>query len=144
VELFNKEEAEGFPSRSLKIEETQALIMQLIEKYPLTTIIIDAMDECDPDKRYKLLEVLEQILRGSSSLVKIFISSRNDQDLVFRLHCYPNLEIDSQRNSDDIARFVKDQTDRLVQDGKLLRHSTSQKEMKKFITIKVTEGAAGM
>ena len=144
MELFNKEEAEGFASGSLQIDESCALIMQLIEKYPLTTIIIDAIDECDPERRCELLEVLEQVLRDSSSLVKIFVSSRDDQDIVFRLHHYPNLEINSQRNSDDIARFVKDQTDRLVQNRKLLCYSTSQKEMKEVITIKVTEGAAGM
>ena len=118
--------------------------MQLIEQYPLTTIIIDAMDECNPEKRYELLEALEQVLQDSSSLVKIFISSRDDQDISFCLHHYPNLEINSQRNSDDIARFVKDQTERLVQKRKLLRYSTSQKEMKEVITSKVIEGAAGM
>jgi hypothetical protein len=144
VELFHKEEAEGFASGSLQMDESCALIMQLIEQYPLTTIIIDAMDECDPERRCELLEALEQVLRDSSSLVKIFVSSRDDQDIVFCLRHYPNLEINSQRNGDDIATFVKDQTERLVRDRKLLRYSTSQKEMKEVITIKVIEGAAGM
>jgi hypothetical protein len=126
------------------MDESCALIMQLIEQYPLTTIIIDAMDECDPERRYELLEALEQVLRDSSSLVKIFVSSRDDQDIMFCLRHYPNLEINSQRNGDDIATFVKDQTEQLVRDRKLLRYSTSQKEMKEVITIKVIEGAAGM
>ena len=118
--------------------------MQLIELYPQTTVIIDAMDECNPTTRLQLLKALENVLQASSSLVKVFVSSRDDQDIVLRLSNYPNLEINSQRNSDDIVRFVKDEVERLIQDGKLLRHSSSQAEMKKLVTDRVIEGATGM
>ena len=99
---------EGFISGSLQMDESLNLVLQLIAQYPITTIVIDAIDECDPRKRYKLLKALEKILQNSSSLVKVFVSSRNDQDIVLRLRHYPNLEIDSRRNVDDIARFVND------------------------------------
>jgi hypothetical protein len=144
VNLYREREAEGFASGSLQMDESLNLVLQLIAQYPLTTIMIDAMDECDPQKRHELLKALEQILQNSSSLVKIFVSSRNDQDIVLRLRHYPNLEIDSRRNGDDIARFINDQTQQLVQDRKLLRHSTSKVEMKKLIVDKVIEGADGM
>ncbi|KAG9386664.1 Arp Ankyrin repeat protein [Pyrenophora tritici-repentis] len=126
------------------MDETLNLVLQLIAQYPLTTIVIDAMDECDPQKRHELLKALEKILQNSSSLVKIFVSSRNDQDIVLRLRNYPNLEIDSRRNCDDIARFVNEQVEELVQDGRLLSYSDSETEMKKLIVGKVIEGAAGM
>ncbi|KAF2194673.1 hypothetical protein K469DRAFT_686660 [Zopfia rhizophila CBS 207.26] len=144
VDLFKKKEEEGFASGSLQRDESRTLILQLIAQYPLTTIVIDAMDECNPRKRHELLKTLEQILRDSSGLVKIFVSSRNDQDIAFRLQHYPNLEIDSQRNGDDIARFVKNQTEQLIQDGELLQYSTSQVDMKKLIIDRVIKGAAGM
>ncbi|KAF2194322.1 hypothetical protein K469DRAFT_783362 [Zopfia rhizophila CBS 207.26] len=144
VDLFKKEEAENFASGSLQVEESCELIMQLIEQYPLTKIIIDAMDECDPWKRRELLKALEQILRDSSNLVKVFISSRNDQDIVLRLQHYPSLEIDSRRNGDDIARFVKDQAEQLIQNKELLKYSTSLAEMKRLVVNRVIEGAAGM
>jgi hypothetical protein len=144
IELYRKKEAEGFASGSLRTEESYALIIQLIEQYPLTTIVIDALDECDPRKRRDLLKTLEQILRESSGLVKIFVSSRDDHDIVFRLQHYPNLEIKSDRNSDDIKVFVRDQTERLIEDGELLQYSDSQAEMKELIMSKVIEGATGM
>jgi c-di-GMP-related signal transduction protein len=144
VDLFEKEEASGFASGQLQIEESCQLIMQLIELYPQTTVIIDAMDECNPTTRLELLQALENVLQASSSLVKVFVSSRDDQDIVLRLSNYPNLEIDSQRNSDDIARFVKDEVERLIQAGKLLRHSSSQAEMKKLVINKLIGGATGM
>ncbi|RYP43836.1 hypothetical protein DL768_009643 [Monosporascus sp. mg162] len=144
VDLYKKKEAEGFASGSLRIEESCALIMNLAEHYPLTTIMIDALDECDPRKRLDLLKALEKILRESSGLVKIFVSSRDDQDIVFRLQRYPNLEIKSDRNSDDIAVFVKNEAGRLIGDGVLLQYSESQTEMKKLIVKKVIKGASGM
>ncbi|KAH7119554.1 hypothetical protein B0J11DRAFT_582082 [Dendryphion nanum] len=144
VDLYREKEEEGFASGSLEMDECLDLVLQLTAQYPLTTIVIDAMDECNPQKRHKLLEALEKILHESSSLVKIFVSSRNDQDIVLRLQHYPNLEIDSRRNSDDIARFVHDETERLIKDGKLLRYSTCQADMKVLIVEKVVQGAAGM
>ncbi|CAI6331083.1 unnamed protein product [Periconia digitata] len=144
VDLFSKSEDEQFASGSLQMEESFDLVLQLIEQYPVVTIVIDAMDECNPDKRHELLKALEQILQRSSTLVKIFVSSRNDQDLVLRLQHYPNLEIDSRRNSDDIARFVEANVEQLIQDGNLLQYSDSRVDMKKLIVDKVIEGADGM
>jgi hypothetical protein len=144
LDLYKKKEAEGFGFGSLQIEESCALIMRLIEQYPLTTIVIDALDECNPEKRRDLLKALEKILRESSTLVKIFVSSRDDHDIVLRLQYYPNLEIKSDMNSDDIAVFVKDQTERLVEERELLQYSDSQTEMKELIIKKVIDGSGGM
>ena len=144
LDLYKQKETEGFVSGSLRIEESRALIIQLIEQYLLTTIVIDALDECNPRKRCDLLKELGKILRESSGLVKMFVSSRDDYDIVFRLQRYPNLEIKSNRNSDDIAVFVKDQTEQLIEDGELLQYSGSQTEMKELIVKKVIEGASGM
>lgn len=110
----------------------------------MTTIIIDALDECDPSKRPDLLEAFEQILHESSNLVKIFVSSRDDQDIFFQLQTYPSMEISSDRNLDDITRFVKIETNRLVQKQKLLRYSKAKKEMEELIVKTVIAGAAGM
>lgn len=144
VNLFKEKEEEGFASGPLQMDESLNLVLQLIAQYPLATIVIDAIDECNPQKRHELLKALEQILRNSSSLVKIFVSSRDDQDIVLRLQQYPNLEIDSQRNGDDIARFVKDQTQQLVEEGKLLQYSSSVADMKQLVVDEVIKGATGM
>ncbi|KAF2796410.1 hypothetical protein K505DRAFT_415804, partial [Melanomma pulvis-pyrius CBS 109.77] len=144
INLYSKEEAEGFASGHLQVEESCGLIMQLIGLYPQTTVIIDAMDECDPTTRLDLLRALERILQQSPSLVKVFVSSRDDQDIALELSGYPNLVINSQRNSDDIAQFVKAEVERLIQAKKLLRYSANQTEMKNMIIDKVIEGATGM
>ena len=144
VAKYQKKEDQGFASGPLDIDESCALIIQLAEHYPMITLIIDALDECDPGKRAELLDVLEKILRESSGLIKIFISSRDDQDIVFTLKDYPNLEIASDRNKDDVARFVRAEVQKLVKKGKLLRYSCAKEKLTELIVEKVIEGAAGM
>jgi len=120
LNLYKQKETKGFASGSLRIEESRVLIIQLIKQYPLTTIVIDALNECNLKKRRDLFKELEKILQESSRLVKIFISSRDNYNIVLRLQRYLNLEIKSNRNSDDITVFIKDQTERLIKDKELL------------------------
>ena len=124
--------------------ESCALIAQLVECYPLTTIVIDALDECDPGKRADLLETLEAILQKSSGLVKIFVSSCDDQDIVCHLQEYPNLKLMSDRNTDDIVSFVRAETQDLIKRRKLLRSSINKEDLKEEIIDQVTKGASGM
>jgi hypothetical protein len=144
VSIYEKKEAEGFASGPLRIEESRDLIIQLAELYPLTIIVIDALDECNPEKRSDLLDALDMILRECSNLIKVFISSRDDQDIVFCLKQYPNLEISSERNSEDIASFVKTTAKDLIRKRKLLKYSQSKQDMEDLIVQRVIEGASGM
>jgi hypothetical protein len=144
VATYLKKEAEGFASGTLRINESCALILQLIDFYPMTTIVIDALDECDPEKRADLLEMLETVLRESSHLVKIFVSSRDDQDIVCHLKDYPNLEMASDRNKDDIVSFVTAETRKLITKRKLLRFSSNKDELEKVIVDQVINGTSGM
>tara|TARA_R110002060_G_scaffold73361_3_gene82262 strand:+ start:480 stop:1088 length:609 start_codon:yes stop_codon:yes gene_type:complete len=144
VAAYKKREIEGFASGSLSMSESSALIIQLAEQFPIIIIVVDALDECDPEKRTDLLEALESILRESASLVKIFISSRDDQDIVWHLRSYPNLELSSDKNKDDIILFVQKETDSLIERGKLLRWSTDKESLRTKIKEKVTKDADGM
>lgn len=144
VDMYKSEESQGFASGQPDMTEICDLITELIEIYPQTTIIIDAMDECDPETRWELLEYLETILKNASRLVKIFVSSRKDQDIVLQLKSYPNLEINSVMNCNDISRFVKNETEQLIQRRKLLYRSDSRDELKELIISKTTASAHGM
>jgi hypothetical protein len=144
IATYRKREEDGFASGSLRIGESCELIIRLGQHYPLITIIIDALDECDPESRADLLSTLEKILRHSSTLVKIFLSSRDDQDIVCRLKDYPSLDISSDKNMADIASFVRAETQRLMLERKLLRSSSNKEELQESIIYQVTKGASGM
>ena len=144
IEKYEKK-GQGFISRGLRIEECCELITELIEYYPMTTIVIDALDECDPEKRDMLLDAMESLLHNSSlGLLKVFLSSRDDQDIVCTLREYPNLDLVSSRNSPDIEAFVREETNKLVKKRRLLRNSDAKEALKVLIIEEVSKGADGM
>lgn len=139
-----KSHGEGFRSNGLDADDSLDLIIRLTEDYNMTTIVVDALDECDPLLRQDLLDAFERILKDSAGLVKIFVSSRNDQDIVYTLRDYPNLNISSDKNTADIEAYVKIETQKLVRKGQLLRNSRKKEEMTALIIDQITGSADGM
>ena len=132
---------------NLSTSESCALITKLIEEYSLTTIVIDALDERDPETRWELLEALDCILCHSVSLVKIFVSSRDDSDLKRGLENYPSLFLTPDRNSNDIQTFVNRETDKLVAKRRLLtdiKAESTKEELKQLVKSSVVKGADSM
>jgi hypothetical protein len=128
----------------LCIEESYTFIIQLVEYYQLIIIIIDTLDKYNPETCADLIEILEKVLKESTCLVKIFISSCNNQDIVCHLQAYPSLEITSYKNKDDIAAFVRAETNNLVQRRKLLKYSSSKEQLQKLIIEQVIQGTDSM
>ena len=135
---------EGFKSNGLDLDDSRDLIVKLTENYSMTIIVVDALDECDPTMRQSLLDAFEHILKESEGLVKIFVSSRDDQDIVYTLGGYPNLDISSDKNGADIEVYVKIETQKLVKRGNLLRNSRAKENMTALIIDRVSSGADGM
>lgn len=139
-----EQQGKGFKSKGPDLGDCLDLIIVLVKKYDITTIIVDALDECDFETRQSLLDAFEDILRESAGLVKIFLSSRDDFDIVCTLREYPNLDISSDKNSADIHTFVRQETKTLVRKRQILRHSTARNEMQALIIDQVSSGADGM
>lgn len=144
IAAYDVHEGEGFSAESLRSREIRELIVQLTSHYPTATIILDALDECDLKARRELLADIEFILQRSSCPLKIFVSSRNDQDIVYKLQGYPNLEMSSSRNFGDIKKFVESETGRLIACGAMLRFSPIKQELHQTIIEDVVSGAKGM
>ena len=143
IEKYRRQ-GEGFKSKGLDLEDSRDLIIRLVEDYEITIIVVDALDECDPNLRQDLLDAFEHILKESAGLVKIFVSSRNDQDIVYKLRDYPNVDISSDRNTADIEAYVEIETQKLVNSGRLLRNSGAKEQMTASIIEHVSSGADGM
>lgn len=126
----------------LDIVETTAQIVEIASKMPVT-ILIDALDECRSDQRHKLLGALDVLLEKSSHLVKVFVSSRDDIDIVLRLQKHPNIYINIHDNKHDIDRFIRAEVQRAQSDGRLLKGLVSS-ELKTFITRNLAMKARGM
>jgi hypothetical protein len=88
------------------MEDCKELLLGLVNIYPHTTLIIDALDECEKRKPLELIETLDYILATASNPIKIFISSRPYGDIKERLKDRANIDIDATKNQDDVSRFV--------------------------------------
>ncbi|KAG4410527.1 hypothetical protein IFR04_016339, partial [Cadophora malorum] len=79
------------------------------------------MDErMRPARRQDLLDAFQKLITFSDNIVKIFVSSRNDHDLVHRLSQTPNLYIWASDNSGDIESFVTSRVKEAIDKGRIL------------------------
>lgn len=85
------------------------ILAELFQIYPQTTLVVDALDECDQETRLGFIDLLDKLIAESSNPVKILISSRRDTDIERRFEDILNVMISAADNHDDIAMFVRHQ-----------------------------------
>ncbi|RFU27471.1 hypothetical protein B7463_g8880, partial [Scytalidium lignicola] len=142
LKKYHELQEEGFDPRELTLFEAKALILELLE-HNRATIIIDAVDECIPERRYQLLSTIEELMKKSSCPVKIVLSSRNYEDISTLLTKLTNLKIDASNNKSDIERFVRSEVTRSIQESRLLGGRVSAQLQDKLIRTLI-DGAQGM
>ncbi|KAE8444754.1 hypothetical protein EG329_014314 [Mollisiaceae sp. DMI_Dod_QoI] len=91
------------------ITDCKKLLLDFINTYPRTTLVLDALDECEGRNGLDLIEVFNELLAKASNPLKIFISSRPDPDIKENLDDRINIEINAKDNHDDITTFVNSQ-----------------------------------
>jgi hypothetical protein len=107
VELYKSKHQRGLAEACLHEAEAKQLLHQFVDSYPQTTIVLDALDECDMKTRTSFIILLQDVARSGAKPIKIFVSSRLDQDIKQRLKREPNLAIRAVDYQDDIVRFVE-------------------------------------
>jgi hypothetical protein len=97
---------EGFEDHAWTKDECVDVLLALISNYPAVTLVLDALDEVNQEDRGDLMEAFSRILNESTSLVKLFMSSRDSYDIVMQLRGLPNVHINADDNAGDISVFV--------------------------------------
>ncbi|KAI0966492.1 hypothetical protein F4678DRAFT_449592 [Xylaria arbuscula] len=92
----------------LSFKTCKEQLLESINLYSQTTLVLDALDECEPNLRGQILEVIEDLISRSENGLKIFISSRPDRDIKDRFLKTPNIEIQATDNEEDIQKFVRE------------------------------------
>jgi hypothetical protein len=105
--------------------------------------VLDALDECNPETRHYLLESLDDIIQKSTGLVKIFVSSRDDKDVMLALNKSPNVYIKSSDNAEDIKTFIECEVGLAIRKGRLLNGSIST-ELRQHVVNTLKGGSQGM
>ncbi|KAL7266669.1 hypothetical protein RUND412_010779 [Rhizina undulata] len=142
ISLYEEQKNDGVKSRRLWLDQSTELILQLSREFEQTIIIIDALDECPKKSRYELLVALEK-LRTSTEGVKIFVTSRDDDDIRIQLKKESEVYIQPSDNSRDIELFVVTEVDKYISSKRLLRGKVGS-QLRKSIIDTLTKGANGM
>ena len=138
-----KETAEnnGAQIAPLDIEETVEHILA-ITKEDSVIIILDALDEVD-EERSDLFDALERIVQASDNVVKLFVSSRRDGDIVERFDQCAQVKIGDHMTKDDMERFIQHKVTEAITTRKMLRGRVSP-SLRDDIIKTLTERANGM
>ncbi|KAL2848401.1 ankyrin repeat-containing domain protein [Aspergillus pseudoustus] len=123
---------------NFRLQRCKEQILASLNIYTKSTLVIDALDECDPDTRDELVEALNSFIQDAEKPVKIFISSRPDPGIAIELQRSPNIGIQAGDNQDDIRKYLDVELDKLAKKVAVL------KRMKEEIISKLLERAQGM
>ncbi|KAK2784701.1 hypothetical protein FQN52_008929 [Onygenales sp. PD_12] len=106
--IYQKKQATGFASAKLSFEESEHLLLELVQGYSRTVLILDALDECEENTRRALLKWFDRIIINQAQHLKILISSRRDGDIRHQLGKETNIGIEATDNENDISKFVSE------------------------------------
>lgn len=113
------------------------MIEKLIrDEYSSVTIVIDALDECT--KRGDLFHFLGDLLKCQGTVVKIFVSSRNEPDIFEVFGDSENLYIEASHNAEDIKNLVEHEVDTRLLGGE------AEDDLKELVKKTLCEKAHGV
>ena len=139
--------SERYQARSergaLRINELQQWLCFLLAGGIKATILIDAVDEIFPDRRYQFLEVLQSLMKGDNIMVKIWISSREETDIGL---AFPQMEevVIYRQHQGEIRTYVEREITKLVQKKTLLHGEAVDDDFKRQIVDRISEKSEGM
>ncbi|KAL9633768.1 MAG: hypothetical protein Q9204_003260 [Flavoplaca sp. TL-2023a] len=128
LNVYERRETEaklsGFDVSKLNLHDCIKLILT-ITGTDLAIIVLDAIDEVQVKGRYELITALQQTIRDSSSVVKILVTSRNDNQVLGLLNHDPTLRIGADHQRADVQTFVHDQVTLAIKSNRLLGGNVS-------------------
>lgn len=105
LDLWKKQELHGDST----FKQWAECLLALVDTYSRTTIILDALDECEASERAGLINLLVTLTtRDSNAKVRLFVSTRPDEIMFQNLAGkYPIIDMHEKDTRKDIATFVQ-------------------------------------
>jgi hypothetical protein len=133
---------DGFDMPKLQVHECVRLILDTTGANP-ATIVVDAVDEIQASCRHELLSALTQITKESASVVKVFVTSRDDSNVYALLPNALTVRIQSQNSRKDMELFVRHEVSLAIQHRRMLNGSVSD-GLREDLTQRLIAGAGEM
>jgi hypothetical protein len=124
-------------------ETVSNLLVSKLAHFSTNYILIDALDECEPKERNRILQVLSTVVNTSSSTIKILISSREslENEIFATLSQVTSIQMDAPEAASDLELFTSQSLTERMNMGQLAIGSVVTLE---GICDALTNGAQGM
>ncbi|KAL5315085.1 hypothetical protein ACEPPN_017736 [Leptodophora sp. 'Broadleaf-Isolate-01'] len=111
---------------------------ECLRQFPSQVIVVfDGLDECEPGSREEVFEFVARLVNNQSTLVKIFVTSRREEDIKDAFDGCPVVEIDSKLVNDDIRVFLQGDIERRIGNKSLkLRNQDLKKTILDVLSFK--------
>ncbi|EHK17750.1 ankyrin repeat protein, partial [Trichoderma virens Gv29-8] len=93
--------------RSLSFNECRTALSELLNSYPQTTLVLDALDECEVETRKVLMLDLNSLVTAAERPVKVYIASRMEVDIIRNLRHGSDISIDPSYGKGDIEKYIE-------------------------------------
>ncbi len=128
---------DGFEMTRLKAAECVKLILETTATNP-ATIILDAVDEIQPHSRHVLLSAFVQIAQDSLSVVKTFVTSRDDSNVQALLPDAVAVRIQKDHIQKDMNEFVHREVSIAIQDRRMLNGAVSDRLKHELMSVLIS------
>lgn len=139
ADLYKQAKEHSIRSPSLK--HSTELMVRLAKIRGVTHIVIDALDETNSLSRRDLLNSLKECMKSTEGIVRLYVSTRNDEDIKVDFAGHPRVMIEPALNSTDITLFIDTEIKTL---GKTILYGKADDDLMKLIRQALIEGANGM
>jgi AAA ATPase domain len=133
---------DGFEILKLQVVDCVRLILDTTAANP-ATIVLDAVDEIQPSSRHILLSALIRIVHESLSVVKIFVTSRDDSNIHALLYDSVAVRIQNEDVRKDMDEFVHRELSCAIQNRRMLNGNVPD-GLKQSLVSALVAGAGEM
>ncbi|KAM0426280.1 hypothetical protein ACHAPT_008320 [Fusarium lateritium] len=110
---YNLAENRKRVQQDIELQDCKSALVEMINSYPRTTLVLDALDECDSNTRQQLATFLKDLVKESTHLLKVFVASRKETDIETYLGSFQGpqmlVQISTSDNKGGIKKFVNDE-----------------------------------
>ncbi|KAK3381588.1 hypothetical protein B0H63DRAFT_524293 [Podospora didyma] len=110
---------DGLDLQQLQIADCVKLILDIAGTVPLT-MVLDAVDELHETNQYSLLDALNTIAVNAGSVVKIFVTCRNDSQIFALAPAARYIQVRRQDTQPDMESFIIQELDTVIKERRLL------------------------
>ena len=136
--IFNVFHEEDYSPTQKELAELFRMAFSLSSR---AFLVIDGLDECEKNACREILSIIKWILKITGCVIKVYISSQSDVQILHALAAYPRISLSTSTLSSDIEAYVTSATQALIEERQLLIQSPA---LEREIITALKEKANGM